>query len=862
MKRDGGGRGMQRTEPRYSALRLRRPRRRTPETLTPRSVEVPVPLWASAAGLSVGVVFCGLAASSGSPFETVALLAGAAAAGGLGVYGFLERLARRNDATEWAQSGEARALIDAVADPMAAIDRFGRVVAVNAAARKLSGGRAPARATDLLHGASAADEIVYRLLGAALSGRPAEKMIETRSGAEAAITVWPIGGGLALASQSPAPGAVEALRPERPRAEASIGAAAPARMGGPAAEAAEIGWFRVDATGRLIEYDRIFARWLGARADAGPLSLRTVLPETVLAAAGGHATRSRLIGAPGAPREVAVLTAPLGHNGETVGVAAAAGTRRPSTDAIEAGDDSVGIFESAPYGVLVLDGDGRIEAANLAAERMFAALGGESPATGANGDHLLDWIDEKDAERVRRAFSAALRGGRGADATLIAAWASTDPSVGPNGQPPRDVEIAFRPYAARGGAPSVVAFLQDASERRGLERNVAQAQKMQAIGVLAGGVAHDFNNMLAVIVGGCDMLIARKTADDPDAQELQMILQSAQRAATLVRQLLAYSRKQHLEPTVADLTEVVSDISMMLNRALSDKWFLQRDLAEKLWPVLVDVNHLGHVITNLVVNAKDAMPKGGKIVVRTSNAAFETPQYGPSFTMPPGQYVRLDVIDEGEGIPPEIQARIFEPFFTTKKIGKGTGLGLSMAYGVVKQSQGYFFVESAPGRGAMFSIFLPRCADETVRAHEEAQRAAAERARVAAAAPGKRVILLVEDESSVRNMAATALRERGYEVIEAADGGEALEVLEDAAREIDLMLSDVVMPDMDGPSVLKALGSRRPEMRTVFMTGYARDNFAETLDDAFAERREFGVLQKPFRLPDLYRAVAEALGAE
>lgn len=854
---------MDRTNAHFSASRLKRRRRkRAPGVLTAQSVEVPAPLWASLTGLGVGVGFCGLAAASSSPFETVALLAGAAAAGGFGVYGLMERLARQRAAgEEWEPGGEARSLIDAVSEPMAAIDRFGRVVAANAAAAR--SGKAPSRAADLLGGAAKAEEIVYRLLGAALSGRPAEDVAEVAPGAIEAISVWPIGGGLALWRQTPvaAEGGAELSR----AAAATRAADAPA-MGGVAAEAAEIGWFRLDSVGRIIEQDRIFSRWLGARASAGPAALRTVLPEAASDGSGAAATRSRLIGAPGAPREVAVLIAPIGAKGESVGVAAAAGARLPAFDcaAPDRCGDGLGLFEAAPSAVLLLGADGRIQEANLAAERMFAALDSDGLPAGPYGDYLFDWIDEQDAERARRAFAAASRGGAGAETTLVATWAAdaAPPSVA--GAPPqREVEISFRLYAAAEGEPRrLAAFLQDASERLGLERNVAQAQKMQAVGVLAGGVAHDFNNMLAVIIGSCDMLMERKTADDPDVQELQMVLQSAQRAETLVRQLLAYSRKQHLEPTVANLTEMVSDISLMLNRGLSDRWFLHRDLTENLWPVMVDVHHLGHVIMNLVVNAKDAMPKGGKITVRTRNAEFDTPQYGPNFAMPPGAYVRLDVIDEGEGMPPEVKARIFEPFFTTKKVGKGTGLGLAMAYGIIKQSQGYLFVESEPGAGSSFSIYLPRCSEEAVRAHEEARRVAAERARIAASAPGKRSVLVVEDEAAVRSMAVTALRQRGYEVTEAADGTEALEILEDESNAIDLMLSDVVMPDMDGPSVLRALGDRRPEMRTVFMTGFARDSFAETLEDTFAERREFGVLQKPFRLPDLYQAVAEALGGD
>ncbi|MCI4665822.1 MAG: response regulator [Neomegalonema sp.] len=866
---------MRRSEAQYSAP-WRERRASKPMNLAPKpqSVEVPVPLWASTAGLAGGVVFCGLAAASNSPFETVALLAGAAAAGGLGVYGMLERLTQRSSSSDWAAGGEARALIDTVEDPMAILDRFGAVLATNEAGGKIGrAGKAPSRATHLLGEARDPDQIVYRLLGAALSGRAAETIVDVRPNETRRISVWPIGGGLALWRQS------SAADEERATAAPHAPTAATVELGPKpfetaAEQGAEIGWFRIDSAGRLVETDRVFSRWLGARAGRGveAPSLRTVLPEARRPEGGAISARSRLIGAPGAPREVSVILAPLGVYGESVGVAAPAAqapaapppamTKDGAPEASEAA-----LFDAAPYGLLLLNTDGRILKANLAGERIFAALGGEGPVMGGNGDFLIDWVAEKDAERVRRAFEAAQRGGRGAEATLLAEWGARGADKGATdvagALEPGEVEISFRLHSEDEDGLRVVAFLQDASERRGLERNVAQAQKLQAVGELAGGVAHDFNNMLTVIIGGCETLTARKTADDPDNEELTVIAQSARRAGLLVSQLLAYSRKQRLAPTVANLTEVVSDLTMMLTRMVGGRFFLQRDLAEDLWPVMVDVNQLGQAVTNLVVNARDAMPEGGRIKVRTENVVYDAPFKTPTFTIAPGQYVRLDVADEGSGVPPAIQAKIFEPFFTTKKVGQGTGLGLSMVYGIVKQSQGYLLLNSPPGEGATFSIYLPRASDEAVRAAQEAEREAAERAQAATAtAPGDKVILLVEDEAAVRNIASKALSSRGYEVLEAADGAEATEILEDASIHIDLMLSDVVMPDIDGPSLLKNLGSRRPDMKTVFMTGYARDNFAETLEDSFAEQRAFGVLHKPFSLDSLRQAVAEALGAD
>ena len=824
------------------------------------------------------------------------MLAGGAAAGGVGVYGLLERLTRHSARRDWAEGGEARALIDGVSDPMAVLDRYGVIVAANSAASHPgANGRKPTRAHHLLGEAPEPEQIVYRLLGAALSGRATEATVAVRGSERAHVAVWPIGGGLALWRQSaaepsddkaPRPGAAPHRRQNPARRGPDAAAAGRAPLGEDAPDGSEIGWFRLDAAGRIIESDRIFKRWLGARGarPTDPPHLRTVLPEALIQKSGAEAARSRLIGAAGAPREVAVVIAPLGRQGERVGVASPAApasggpaTAAPSRTAAPMLDAS--LFEAAPYGLALLDEDGRIRSANLAAERMFAGLsaeglGGERPAVGENGDLLADWIAEKDADRVRRAFTAAKRGDRGAEATLLAEWASR-PATSDDAAPdaatlaePREVELTFRAHPSSDGPRRIAVFLDDASERRGLERNVAQAQKLQAVGELAGGVAHDFNNMLTVIIGGCEALTARKTNLDPDVEELTVITQSARRAATLVSQLLAYSRKQRLEPTVANLTEVVSDLSLMLNRLLGGRCFLQRDLAEDLWPVLVDVNQLGQAVTNLVVNARDAMAKGGKIIVRTRNVELDAPFESHNFTIPPGAYVRLDVVDEGPGVPAAIQEKIFEPFFTTKKVGQGTGLGLSMVYGMVKQSQGYVLLKSSSGgdgekSGAAFSIYLPRATEIAVRAAEEAATAAAQRAEAAATmAPGDKIILLVEDEAAVRSIAAKALDARGYEVIEACDGAEALEILRDESVHVDLMLSDVVMPDVDGPSLLKQLGDKRPAMRTVFMTGYARDSFAETLEDAFAKRRAYGVLQKPFSLDELLGTVAEALGAD
>jgi two-component system cell cycle sensor histidine kinase/response regulator CckA len=368
-------------------------------------------------------------------------------------------------------------------------------------------------------------------------------------------------------------------------------------------------------------------------------------------------------------------------------------------------------------------------------------------------------------------------------------------------------------------------------------------------------VAHDFNNVLQAIIGYSDLLLNNHRPTDPSFQDIMQIKQNANRAASLVRQLLAFSRRQTLRPEVLDLGETLSDLSMLLRRLLGERVDLDFKHGRDLWLVKVDVNQFEQVVVNLAVNARDAMPDGGKLSIRTRNVPADDARRLSLPGMPPGDTVAIEVADTGAGIPPEAMDKIFEPFFTTKDVGKGTGLGLSTVFGIVKQSGGAIDVQSAVGQGTTFRIYLPR----HVALPEEAPEAKAEPAdlsrKPAADMTGQGTILLVEDEDPVRAVNARALSARGYTVLEAASGLEALRIIEERGAPVDLVVSDVVMPEMDGPTLLGELRKRHPALKVIFVSGYAEDAFRKNLPDG----EEFNFLAKPFSLKQLVEAVKQAI---
>ncbi|MGE0564139.1 MAG: cell cycle histidine kinase CckA [Pseudolabrys sp.] len=411
---------------------------------------------------------------------------------------------------------------------------------------------------------------------------------------------------------------------------------------------------------------------------------------------------------------------------------------------------------------------------------------------------------------------------------------------------------------------AAIVYALETTAQRTLENRINQQQKMESVGQLAGGIAHDFNNVLSAIMMATDFLLNAHKPTDPSFQDIMQIKQNANRAAALVRQLLAFSRKQTLRPQVLDLSETLSDLGMLLKRLIGEKVALDVLHSRDLWPVKADLSQFEQVIVNLSVNARDAMPDGGKLVIRTSNVtAGDCSKYNAK-GMPAADYVLVEVADTGTGIPADIIEKIFEPFFSTKEVGKGTGLGLSTVYGIVKQTGGYVYVDSRPGE-TVFRIFLPRHAaggeDGLPRMEAPAiadAMSAAERAEKAAAGAadltGQGRVLLVEDEDGLRALNARGLASRGYTVLEAGNGVEAIEVLEREGT-VDLVVSDVVMPEMDGPALLKEVRRRYPEVKFIFVSGYAEDAFAKSLPEG--EMPAF--LPKPFTLKQLVAAVKDTM---
>ena len=428
----------------------------------------------------------------------------------------------------------------------------------------------------------------------------------------------------------------------------------------------------------------------------------------------------------------------------------------------------------------------------------------------------------------------------------------------------RFVQVTLRRATDR-GIDELMAVIIDATEFKALEARFTQSQKMQVIGQLAGGIAHDFNNLLTAITGYCDLLLMRHERNDRDYPDLEQINQNANRAASLVRQLLAFSRKQALQFEVLDLGAVLADLTHLLNRLVGERVTLTLSHGEGLGPIRADRRQLEQVLMNLVVNARDAMPSGGAIQVTTSQVHLQTGLRRDRAIVPPGTYAQVTVTDEGEGIAPDVMPRIFEPFFTTKRVHQGTGLGLSTAYGIVKQSGGFIFADSTPGKGTCFTLYFAihtGAADATAPA-DAAQPSwtppptckTPETPPAEDAPPDAGVILLVEDEAPVRALGARALQLRGHTVLEAASGEEALHMLQDPGIRVDLFVTDVIMPGLDGPGWVQQALRDRPGTAVVFMSGHAEDS---ALD---AGHRTPGsvFLGKPFALAEFARVVEAQL---
>jgi signal transduction histidine kinase len=402
---------------------------------------------------------------------------------------------------------------------------------------------------------------------------------------------------------------------------------------------------------------------------------------------------------------------------------------------------------------------------------------------------------------------------------------------------------------AAGATAGYIAVITDLTEHKLLEAQLRQSQKMEAVGQLAGGVAHDFNNLLTVIKAHTFIALEGLPEDAPARADLVAVNKAAGRAADLTRRLLAFSRKQLLQPRVLDLNAAVSGVLPMLERLIGEDIEVVTQLDPSLHTVSADPAQLEQVIMNLAVNARDAMPHGGVFRIGTINVELLAPRaVDDGFTMQPGSYVVLEVGDTGVGMDAATRARIFEPFFTTKEQGKGTGLGLAMVYGIVKQSGGYVRAESEPGMGTRFEIWLPRV---------ETTSAAAPRAEHRAASRGgTETVLVVEDEQAVRHVVKRVLELQGYTVFAARNGYEALRIVREREGRIDLVMTDVVLPEMSGPAIVERLLAEWPHAKVLYMSGYAAEEATKRglLEPGTA------LLKKPFTLDELARAVRGVLG--
>ena len=637
---------------------------------------------------------------------------------------------------------------------------------------------------------------------------------------------------------------------------------------------APAGFFSVDDKGDIVYLNATLADWLDqdlAQVGSGGLKL------TDLVAGDGAALLTTLRGAPGEVKTEVLDLDLRTRNGRTLpvrvfhklayGSDGTAGTsrtlvlnraRNDGTDPQRAAEIRfMRFFHRTPMAIATVDRNGGVVRTNPLFAKLFRNARGEE----SEDRSILSVVAAGDREALANAIALAALG-KGDIAPV-------DATLAVDGERFGRFYVTAVEEEERDQEAAIVYALETTAQRE-LENKVTQQQKMDLVGQLAGGIAHDFNNVLSAIMMATDFLLNAHKPTDPSFADIMQIKQNANRAASLVRHLLAFSRKQTMRPQVLDLGEALSDLTMLLRRLIGEKVALNVVHGRDLWPVKVDISQFEQVIVNLAVNARDAMPNGGRLTVRTTNVtAPECAQFHAK-GMPAADYVLVEVADTGTGIPAKILGKIFEPFFSTKEVGKGTGLGLSTVYGIIKQTGGFVYVDSVENKGATFRIFLPRhvaSARELAAERDAEAEAPAMAAALAGGDAAKRpgnadltgegTILLVEDEEGLRQLNARGLASRGYTVLEAANGVEAIEVLERHGGQVDLVVSDVVMPEMDGPTLLRELRSRNPSLKIIFVSGYAEDAFQKHLP----ADGQFAFLAKPFTLKQLVNEVKDTLAA-
>jgi two-component system cell cycle sensor histidine kinase/response regulator CckA len=758
----------------------------------------------------------------------------------------------------------SRAFVDSLPHGALVADREGRIVYANAQYGAFSGGYAngvPVGVPRLFAGQAEAAESIYRLGRAAKEGRSAVEDIRIVGGLDGGqldpgrafwyrVAVRPLPA-VETSRRPLVAWSVEDITRDKDNIEIAF---RDLQRAIDYLDHAPAGFFSADAEGRIQYLNSTLADWLGhdlAEFTAGALRLTDIVrgdgASLLMRGRGDGEIRTEIIDIDFVHRNGMTFPVRLLHRAARLADGELGETRTLVLDQTSAPDSEEELraaevrfsrfFNDTPFAIATLDAEGRIVRTNAPFGRLFKW---SDEARSLELLPMTELIGEAAREKFLKAVAdaAAHRSEiEPVDAPLIA-------------EGDQAVRLYVSGSETSAGSPeSVNVYALDMTDQRKLEAQFAQSQKMQAVGQLAGGVAHDFNNLLTAIIGFSDLLLLKHKPGDPSFAELMQIKQNANRAAGLTRQLLAFSRRQTLRPQVLELPLIVDDLTVLLKRMLGDRNTLSVDHGRNIWPVRADVVQLEQVIINLVVNARDAMPNGGSITLRTRNVT-ESEAAGLQFEgMVPADYVLIEVEDTGTGMPPEVLSKIFEPFFTTKELGKGTGLGLSTVYGIVKQTEGFIYPVSVVGVGTTFKIYLPR--------HLQA----ASEVETKTVAPvkdltGHECILLVEDEESVRAFSAQALRTTGYKVHEAEGGDEALEILEDLDFAVDLIISDVVMPEMDGPTLLKHVRERAPELKFIFVSGYAEESVRRDIEDD----QSVDFLPKPYSLDQINTKVKDVLG--
>lgn len=812
-----------------------------------------MPVGLALLAVSGAAVLTVLASRAAEPL-VLTLMAGLATAG---VF-FLCALAARHVRFGHAPAdGELlRAIVDADDGGVLVTDASGKAIAHNSAFVALAGTNALGEVNSpevLIAGEPAGSETLFRLARAADRGRAvAEEIRISDAGGERwlRVAVKQIANGTHPAASALRLWRFEDVTAERLRSAGTLEAMEQRLQ---QLEAAPVGLMSVDRDGLVLGVNGRLATWLGY-ADA--VRFRGARLADLIADGGAHLVTALeasaqqplhrieldLIGESGRRWPATLIVMP---EVARISVAVIAREEEESADKEAHGRTQARFsryFQSAPFGIAAVDAEGRIVSANAAFSRLLL------DGTAQRGGTLAELAGKADPEISSR-MAAALEAAREGKASI----APFDITVPAKGKPlTRKVYVSSLGRSGAGKEAAIL-YVIDSTEAKALEQKFAQAQKMEAVGTLAGGIAHDFNNVLTAIIGFSDLLLQTHRPGNASHSQILSIKSSANRAAGLVRQLLAFSRRQTMQPKVLQIGDLLTDWSMLVNRLLGEKIELKIQSVRDQWLVKADPSELERIIINLAVNARDAMlPKGGRLTMRTRNISERDSQKLAGQGVARGEYVLIEVEDTGCGMTPEIMAKIFDPFFTTKAVGKGTGLGLASVYGIVQQTGGYIFPESAPGEGTTFRLYLPRHVPDPEEEVVPAREVKKPRPRDLT---GTGRVLLVEDEDAVRRFAVAALKSKGYEVLQAADGLEAIDIMKEHDFKVDIVVSDVIMPEMDGPSLLRELRKTDPKLKFIFVSGYPDDAFKNSLDpDA-----DFSFLPKPYNLAQLAAKVKEQL---